>query len=67
VTDLERNFFSRCFAIATGVGKTRLMGAFIAFFHLHKGINNFFFLVPNLTIYKEIIWMNPTATAPLPD
>ncbi|MFH0882144.1 MAG: hypothetical protein V2A56_04090 [bacterium] len=30
VTDFERDFPSLCIAIATGVGKTRLMGAFIA-------------------------------------
>ncbi|MBI1914200.1 MAG: hypothetical protein HYS12_05610, partial [Planctomycetes bacterium] len=30
VTDFERDFPSLCFALATGVGKTRLMGAFIA-------------------------------------
>ena len=29
VTDFEREFASLCFALATGVGKTRLMGAFI--------------------------------------
>jgi hypothetical protein len=28
--DFEREFPSLCFALATGVGKTRLMGAFIA-------------------------------------
>ena len=31
VRDFERDFPSLCFALATGVGKTRLMGAFIAF------------------------------------
>jgi type III restriction enzyme len=30
VSDFEREFPSLCFALATGVGKTRLMGAFIA-------------------------------------
>src|ERR1039458_4760342 len=30
VTDFERDFPSLCFALATGVGKTRLMGAFIS-------------------------------------
>lgn len=34
VTDFERDFPSVCFAIATGVGKTRLMGAFISYLHL---------------------------------
>ena len=28
--DFEREFPSLCFALATGVGKTRLMGAFIS-------------------------------------
>ena len=40
--DFEREFPSLCFALATGVGKTRLMGAFIAYLHLAHGINNFF-------------------------
>ena len=30
-TSFERNFMSMTFALATGVGKTRLMGAFIAY------------------------------------
>lgn len=30
-TDFERDFMSLTFALATGVGKTRLMGAFIAY------------------------------------
>ena len=55
VTDFEREFPSLCFAIATGVGKTRLMGAFITYLHLHKGMRNFFVLAPNLTIYKKLI------------
>ncbi len=55
VTDFEREFPSICFALATGVGKTRLMGAFISYLHLAKGINNFFVLAPNLTIYNKLI------------
>src|SRR3970040_153858 len=51
VTDFERDFPSLCFALATGVGKTRLMGAFVTYLHLAHGINNFFFMAPNLTIY----------------
>ena len=54
-TDFERDFPSICFALATGVGKTRLMGAFIAYLYLHKGIKNFFVLAPNLTIYNKLI------------
>src|SRR3989304_8281047 len=54
VTDFEREFPSLCFALATGVGKTRLMGAFISYLHLAHGINNFFVLAPNLTIYNKL-------------
>jgi type III restriction enzyme len=53
--DFERDFPSLCFALATGVGKTRLMGAFIAYLHLAHGINNFFVLAPNLTVYSKLI------------
>ena len=55
VTDFEREFPSVCFALATGVGKTRLMGAFISYLHLAHGLNNFFVLAPNLTIYNKLI------------
>ena len=54
VTDFEREFPSVCFALATGVGKTRLMGAFISYLHLAHGFNNFFVLAPNLTIYNKL-------------
>lgn len=53
--DFERDFPSLCFALATGVGKTRLMGAFVAYLHLAHGVNNFFILAPNLTIYNKLI------------
>ncbi|MCB9585069.1 MAG: DEAD/DEAH box helicase family protein [Polyangiaceae bacterium] len=55
VEDFERSFPSLCFALATGVGKTRLMGAFIAYLHLEHGIRHFFVLAPNLTIYNKLI------------
>jgi type III restriction enzyme len=55
VLDFERDFPSLCFALATGVGKTRLMGAFISYLHLAHGIDNFFVLAPNLTIYNKLI------------
>jgi len=55
VEDFERNFPSLCFALATGVGKTRLMGAFIAYLHLSKGVRHFMVLAPNLTIYNKLI------------
>jgi type III restriction enzyme len=55
VEDFERAFPSLCFALATGVGKTRLMGAFIAYLHLEHDIHHFFVLAPNLTIYNKLI------------
>jgi type III restriction enzyme len=55
VSDFEREFPSLCFALATGVGKTRLMGAIISYLHLVHGINHFFVLAPNLTIYNKLI------------
>lgn len=54
-TDFERNFPCVCFALATGVGKTRLMGAIITWLNQAKGIKNFFVLAPNLTIYNKLI------------
>ena len=55
VENFERDFPSLCFALATGVGKTRLMGAFIAYLHMAKGINHFFVMAPNLTIYDKLM------------
>jgi type III restriction enzyme len=55
VTEFERDFPSLCFALATGVGKTRLMGAFVAYLHLMQGVRHFFVLAPNLTIYNKLI------------
>lgn len=55
VTDFERDFPSLCFALATGVGKTRLMGAFIAYLQQAWNIRHFFVLSPNLTIYNKLI------------
>jgi type III restriction enzyme len=54
-TDFERKFPSICFALATGVGKTRLMGAFIAYLYLTRDIKHYFVLAPNLTIYNKLI------------
>lgn len=54
-TGFERNFPSLCFALATGVGKTRLMGAFVAYLYLSKGIKHYFVLAPNITIYNKLI------------
>lgn len=55
VEDFEHAFPSLCFALATGVGKTRLMGAFITYLHLEHGIRHFFVLAPNLTIYNKLV------------
>lgn len=54
-TNFQRAFPSFTHNIATGVGKTRLMGAIITYLYLSKGIKNFFILAPNLTIYDKLI------------
>lgn len=54
VADFERAFPSLCFALATGVGKTRLMGAFIAYLYRVHHLKHFFVLAPNLTIYEKL-------------
>ena len=55
LTDFEREFPSMCFALATGVGKTRLMGAFISYLYAAYGYKHFFVLAPNLVIYEKLI------------
>ena len=50
----ERDFMSLTFALATGVGKTRLMGAFIAYLYTQHNIKNFFVVAPNTTIYNKL-------------
>lgn len=47
-------FPSFCFALATGVGKTRLMGACIYYLWRQKGYRNFFILTPGMTIYDKL-------------
>jgi type III restriction enzyme len=54
VKAFEREFPSLCFALATGVGKTRLMGAMIAWLFLTGRSRHFFVLAPNLTIYDKL-------------
>jgi type III restriction enzyme len=58
----ERSFPSYMFSIATGIGKTRLMAAFIVYLYRTKNVKNFFILSPNLTIYNKLIedFGNPT-------
>ncbi|MCI8623522.1 MAG: IS66 family transposase [Provencibacterium sp.] len=53
-SDFEREFLSLTFALATGVGKTRLMGAFIACLYTQHNIRNFFVVAPNTTIYEKL-------------
>lgn len=53
-TDFERDFMSLTFALATGVGKTRLMGAFISYLYTQHNIKNFFVVAPNTTIYEKL-------------
>ena len=53
-TDFERDFLSLTFALATGVGKTRLMGAFITYLYTRYGLKNFFVVAPNITIYNKL-------------
>ena len=52
--EFERAFPSLTFALATGVGKTRLMGAFMIYLNQNLGIRNFFIVAPNLTIYEKL-------------
>ena len=54
LTSFEREFPSLCFALATGVGKTRLMAATMAYLHRVKKVNNFFVVAPNKTIYEKL-------------
>ena len=52
--DFEREFMSLTFALATGVGKTRLMGAFIAYLYTNHNIKNFFVVAPGTTVYEKL-------------
>lgn len=47
-------FPSFCFAMATGIGKTRLMGACIYHLYKTKGYMHFFILAPGNTIYDKL-------------
>ena len=53
-TEFERSFTSLTFALATGVGKTRLMGAFITYLYTNYNINNFLVIAPSTTIYEKL-------------
>jgi len=52
--DFERTYPAYTFALATGVGKTRLMGAFVAYLYLVYNIQHFLIVAPNLTIYRKL-------------
>lgn len=52
--EFEHSFMSLTFALATGVGKTKLMGAFMTYLYTNKGVRNFFVVAPNLTIYTKL-------------
>lgn len=51
----ERTFPAYTFALATGVGKTRLMGAFVAYLYLVHGIQHFMLVAPGNTIYRKLV------------
>ncbi len=51
--NFQTDFPSFCFHIATGVGKTRLLGACIAYLYRTRGWTDFFVLVPGSTIYNK--------------
>jgi type III restriction enzyme len=53
--EFDTEFPSFCFALATGVGKTRLMGASIYYLWKSKGDRNYFILAPGMTIYDREI------------
>lgn len=48
------DFPSFCYAMATGIGKTRLMGACIYYLYKTKGYRHFFILAPGNTIYDKL-------------
>ena len=50
----EFSFPSFCFDLATGIGKTRLMGANIYYLYKMKGYRHFFILAPGDTIYEKL-------------
>lgn len=54
LTSFEHDFLSLTFAIATGVGKTRLMGAFITLLYTQYSIRNFLIVAPGKTVYEKL-------------
>lgn len=54
LTSFEHEFLSLTFAIATGVGKTRLMGAFVTYLYTQFNIKNFLIVAPGKTVYEKL-------------
>ena len=52
--DDKFDFPSFCYYMATGIGKTRLMGACIYYLYKTKGYKHFFILAPGNTIYDKL-------------
>lgn len=52
--DDSLSFPSFCFEMATGIGKTRFMGASIYYLYKTKGYKHFFILTPGNTIYDKL-------------
>ena len=50
-----RAFPAFTFALATWVGKTRLMGAFVAYLFLVYGVQHFLLVAPGNTIYRKLV------------
>ena len=51
---VDFDFPSFCYAMTTGIGKTRLMGASIYYLYKTKGYKHFFILAPGNTIYDKL-------------
>ncbi len=51
----ERTFPAYTFALATGVGKTRLMGAFVSYLYLVYEVQHFMIVAPGNTIYRKLV------------
>lgn len=50
-----RSYPTFTYALATGVGKTRLMGAFVTYLYLVYGIKHFMIVAPGNTIYRKLL------------
>jgi len=53
--DLERGFPRMTCHLATGVGKTRLMGALMAYLHKAEESSNFLLIAPRTTIVDKLV------------